>query len=73
MSADAKNTRPLIPRFIHAFAVPLLLGWVALTVLVNVAVPSLEDVGQEHSVSFSQRIRLRRLGDDRLRRRPAPW
>ncbi|WP_204807969.1 RND family transporter [Mycobacterium riyadhense] len=42
-----------IPRFIHAFAVPLLLGWVALAVLLNVAVPSLEDVGQEHSVSLS--------------------
>ncbi|MGH3967946.1 MAG: MMPL family transporter, partial [Mycobacterium sp.] len=35
------------------FAVPVLLGWVALTVLLNVAVPSLEDVGQQHSVSLS--------------------
>jgi RND superfamily putative drug exporter len=53
MSAEAKSARPLIPRFIHAFSVPLLLAWIALTVLVNVAVPSLEDVGQEHSVSLS--------------------
>ncbi len=45
--------RPIIPRFIRTFAVPLLLGWVALAVLVTVAVPSLEDVGQEHSVSLS--------------------
>jgi len=42
-----------IPRFIRVFALPLLLGWVALAVLLNVAVPSLEDVGQEHSVSLS--------------------
>jgi len=52
-ASTSKGAQPLIPRFIHAFAVPLLLGWVALTVLVSVAVPSLEDVGQEHSVSFS--------------------
>ena len=32
---------------------PLLLGWVALAVFLTVAVPSLEDVGQEHSVSLS--------------------
>ncbi|SOJ54122.1 Siderophore exporter MmpL5 [Mycobacterium simulans] len=42
-----------IPRFIHTFAVPLLLGWIALAVLLNIAVPPLEDVGQEHSVSLS--------------------
>ena len=35
------------------FALPILLGWVALAVLLNVAVPPLEDVGQEHSVSLS--------------------
>ncbi|MGB9226581.1 RND family transporter [Mycobacterium sp.] len=53
MSNHAAGTRPLIPRFIHMFAVPLLLGWVGLAILLNVAVPSLEDVGQEHSVSLS--------------------
>ncbi len=50
---NATGARPLIPRFIHPCAIPLLLGWVALTVLLNVAVPSLEEVGQEHSVSLS--------------------
>ena len=49
----AGTNRPTIPRLIHMFAVPLLLGWVALAVLLSVAVPSLEDVGQEHSVSLS--------------------
>lgn len=52
MSGDGGIWRA-IPRFIHAFAVPLVIAWVALTVFLNVAVPSLEDVGQEHSVSFS--------------------
>ncbi|ORA24299.1 hypothetical protein BST12_05865 [Mycobacterium angelicum] len=42
-----------IPRFIRTFALPLLLGWIALAVLLNIAVPALEDVGQEHSVSLS--------------------
>ncbi|WP_145010814.1 RND family transporter [Mycobacterium marseillense] len=53
MSTHRTDARPLIPRFIHTFALPILLGWVALTVLLNVAVPSLEDAGQEHSVSLS--------------------
>lgn len=53
MTADPTGARPIIPRFIRTFAVPILLGWVALTVLLSVAVPSLEDVGQEHSVSLS--------------------
>ena len=53
MSTHRTDARPLIPWFIHTFALPILLGWVALAVLLNVAVPSLEDVGQEHSVSLS--------------------
>jgi putative drug exporter of the RND superfamily len=44
---------PVIAHFIRIFAVPLLLGWVALAVLLNVAMPSLETVGQEHSISLS--------------------
>ena len=39
---------PAIAHFIRVFAVPILLGWVALVVLLNVAVPPLEDVGQAH-------------------------
>jgi RND superfamily putative drug exporter len=53
MTIHRAGARPFIPRIIHTFAVPVLLGWVALTVLLNVAVPSLEDVGQKHSVSLS--------------------
>lgn len=53
MTIHRAGARPFIPRFIHTFAVPVLLGWVALTVLLNFAVPSLEEVGQKHSVSLS--------------------
>ncbi|ORA12729.1 RND family transporter [Mycobacterium arosiense] len=53
MTIHRAGVPPFIPRFIHTFAVPILLGWVALTVLLNVAVPSLEVVGQKHSVSLS--------------------
>ncbi len=45
--------RPFIPRFIRIFAVPIILGWVALTVLVNVAVPALEVVGEAHSAPMA--------------------
>ncbi|MBS4729446.1 RND family transporter [Mycobacterium sp. SM1] len=47
------GAHPLLPRLIRTFAVPILLGWVALTVSLNVAVPSLEQVGQQQSVSLS--------------------
>ncbi|GAB3031276.1 MMPL/RND family transporter [Mycobacterium bourgelatii] len=45
--------RPLIARIIHALAVPIILGWLAVCVALSVFVPSLEVVGQERSVSLS--------------------
>jgi RND superfamily putative drug exporter len=53
MSNAHVGAHPMIPRFIRVFAVPILLGWLALTVAVNVLVPSLETVGLQHSVSLS--------------------
>ena len=47
------GAHPMIPRFIRLFSVPILLGWLALTVLVNVAVPQIEKVGESHSVSLA--------------------
>ncbi len=47
------GAHPAIPRFIRLFSVPILLFWIALVVLLNVAVPQLEVVGQEHSVSLA--------------------
>ncbi|HEY2198778.1 MAG TPA: MMPL family transporter [Mycobacterium sp.] len=45
--------RPVIPHFVRIFAIPIVLGWVALTVIVNVAVPSLEVVGENHSAPMA--------------------
>lgn len=50
---DTRPRRPVIPRLIRIFAVPIILGWVALTVIVNVAVPQLEVVGEEHSAPMA--------------------
>ncbi|MDT5029648.1 MAG: putative drug exporter of the superfamily, partial [Micromonosporaceae bacterium] len=44
---------PIIPRMVRLFSVPILLFWLALTVIVNVVVPQLEVVGQNHAVSLS--------------------
>jgi len=47
------GAHPRIPRFIRLFSVPILLGWLALTVLVNVIAPQLEKVGEAHAVSLA--------------------
>jgi RND superfamily putative drug exporter len=47
------GAHPMIPRFIRLFSVPILLGWLAITVLVNVAVPQIEKVGEAHAVSLA--------------------
>ncbi|ABM13991.1 RND family transporter [Mycolicibacterium sp. jd] len=45
--------RPFIPRMIRLFAVPIILGWIALIVILNVTVPQLEAVGEARAVSMS--------------------
>ncbi|GAB7066640.1 MMPL family transporter [Mycobacterium hodleri] len=45
--------RARIPRFLRLFCVPVLLGWLALTALVNVVVPQLEAVGAANSTSLT--------------------
>ncbi|OBK81194.1 MMPL family transporter [Mycobacterium sp. 1164985.4] len=59
--------RPFIPRVIRAFAVPIILGWIAIIAVVNVAVPQLETVGQMRAVSMSpdfapSMIAMKRVG-----------
>jgi putative drug exporter of the RND superfamily len=44
---------PFLPRMIHRLALPILLLWLGLTVLVNVTVPQLEVVAKNHAVSQS--------------------
>ena len=45
--------RPRMARWVRRLAVPLILGWLALTVILNVVVPQLDVVGQMRSVSLS--------------------
>jgi putative drug exporter of the RND superfamily len=67
---SAKRSRPpLIARTIYRFPLLVILAWVALALLVTLAVPSLEHVGQEHSVSVSPKgapsVRaMMRMGQD---------
>ncbi|MEE3066192.1 MAG: RND family transporter [Actinomycetota bacterium] len=42
-------------RAIHRFAVPIILGWLAVVVVLNVAVPPLEAVAEQHSISLVPR------------------
>src|SRR4029079_5080929 len=53
MSNTHVGAHPMIPRFIRLFSVPILLGWLALTVFVNVIAPQLEKVGEAHAVSLA--------------------
>jgi putative drug exporter of the RND superfamily len=45
--------RSPIARTIRAFAIPIIIGWVAIIALLNVVVPQLEVVGQMQAVSMS--------------------
>jgi RND superfamily putative drug exporter len=45
--------RPFIARIIHTCAVPIMLFWVGIVIVLSLFVPSLEVVGQERSVSLS--------------------
>jgi RND superfamily putative drug exporter len=53
MSNTHIGAHPAIPRMIRLFSLPILLGWLALTVIVNVVAPQLETVGQRHAVSMA--------------------
>ena len=44
--------RPVAAVPVRKFAVPIILGWMALTLLVSFGVPSLEQVAREHAVSL---------------------
>ena len=44
---------PFLARTIRKFSVLIILAWVALTLIVTLAIPSLEQVGQAHSVQLS--------------------
>lgn len=45
--------RPVLARVVRVLALPIILVWLVLTVVVNVVVPQLETVGKENSVSLT--------------------
>jgi RND superfamily putative drug exporter len=47
------RSHPRIPRFIRAFAVPIILAWIAIIAVLNTVVPQLEEVGKLRAVSMS--------------------
>ncbi|MEZ0350950.1 RND family transporter [Mycobacterium sp. pR1184] len=60
---------PFVARTIHALSVPIILAWLALTVIVTMAVPSLDKVEQQRAVSLSPKDApsiqaMQRLGQD---------
>ncbi len=49
-----EHTTPLfVAQTIHRFSVPIILAWLAISVIVSIGVPSLEQVEKEHLVSMS--------------------
>ncbi|BBX61152.1 membrane protein [Mycobacterium saskatchewanense] len=50
---DEDQPRPRVPHTIRRLALPILLFWVALAALTNIAVPQLEDVGKTHNVALN--------------------
>src|SRR5246500_2921696 len=59
--------RPFIARTIRWLSVPIILGWLALAVVVNVVAPQLEVVGAAHSVAMTAKdapstIAMMRIG-----------
>jgi putative drug exporter of the RND superfamily len=44
---------PFIARTIRRFSVPIVLAWLAITVIMTIGVPSLEQMERQHSVSLS--------------------
>ena len=63
-----KVARPHIAHWIRLLSVPIILGWLALAVYTNVAVPQIEVVGQEQSVPMAaadapSTIAMNRIGE----------
>ena len=68
LAAD-KPERPGLAKWIRRLAVPIIVGWIALIAVLNIAVPQLEVVGQMRAVSMSPKeapsvIAMMRVGKD---------
>ncbi len=53
VAAEARRKRPFFAHLLRIFAVPIIVAWVALTVVVNVFVPQLEVISEEHSAPLA--------------------
>ncbi|MUL45631.1 MMPL family transporter [Mycobacterium sp. CBMA293] len=51
--AAQQPRRPLIPRLLRTFAIPVILAWIGIIVALGTLVPSLDEVGKMRSVSMS--------------------
>ena len=66
--AADRPDRPSVPLWIRRLAVPIILGWLVLTVVTNVAVPTIEAVGQAQAVPLAAEdapstIAMKRIGE----------
>ncbi|MUL47880.1 MMPL family transporter [Mycobacterium sp. CBMA293] len=64
-----KPHRPLIPRLVRTLAIPVILAWIAIVVVLSTIVPSLDEVGKMRSVSMSPHdapsmIAMKQVGSD---------
>jgi len=67
LPSDAEARRPVVARIIRWLSVPIILGWLALAVVVNIVAPQLEEVGAQHSVTMTAKdapstIAMMRIG-----------
>lgn len=53
MSQEQESRPPRVPHIIRRLALPILLFWIALAALTNIAVPQLEEVGKTHNVALN--------------------
>jgi RND superfamily putative drug exporter len=54
MSTEQMQHKPsFVARMIHRLSVPIIIGWVAIAVILSMAVPSLEQVEREHAITLT--------------------
>src|ERR1700722_472232 len=67
--SEDEPKRPFVPPPIRRLALPILLFWIALAALTNIAVPQLEEVGKTHNVALNSPDApalkaIKRIGED---------
>jgi putative drug exporter of the RND superfamily len=67
--AEPPPHRPLIPRLMRTLAIPVILAWIGIVVVLSTIVPGLDEVGKMRSVSMSPHdapsmIAMKQVGSD---------